>query len=70
MKIIKSIDHKHLQSSFYEKLIYINDISTFLLKKKLFNFNTNIVGTIRLRKKFIHKNSHFITTKKKYFFKI
>ena len=24
--------------------------STFLLKKKLFNFNTNIVGTIRLTK--------------------
>ena len=25
-----------------------NDISTFLIKKKLFNFYTNIVGTIRL----------------------
>ena len=45
MKIIKSIDDKRLQSSFYEKLI---DISTFLLKKKLFNFYTNIVSTIRL----------------------
>ena len=48
MKIIKSIDHKRLQSSFYEKLIIFNDISTFLLKKKLFNFYTNIVGTIPL----------------------
>ena len=45
MKIIKSIDDKRLQSSFYEK----NDISTFLLKKKLFNFYTNTVGTIRLK---------------------
>ena len=26
-----------------------NDISTFLLKKKVFNFYTNIVGTIRLK---------------------
>ena len=25
-----------------------NDISTFLLRKKLLNFYTNIVGTIRL----------------------
>ena len=34
VKIIKSIDHKRLQSSFYEKLIILNEISTFLLKKK------------------------------------
>ena len=49
MKIIKSIDDKRLQSSFYENKFIFNDISTFLLKKKLFNFYTNIVGTIRLK---------------------
>ena len=31
-----------------KSLFIFNDISTFLLKKKLFNFYTNIVGNIPL----------------------
>ena len=49
MTIIKSIDHKRLQSSFYEKLnLYLTIFQPFYLKKKLFNFYINIVGTIPL----------------------
>ena len=48
MKIIKSIDHKSVQSSFYEKLIYIYRYFNLFIEKKLFNFYTNIVGTIPL----------------------
>ena len=48
MKIIKSIDHKRLQSSFYEKLFHILRYFNLFIEKKLFNFYTNIVGTIPL----------------------
>ena len=48
MKIIKSIDDKRLQLSFYEKLIYIKRYFNIFIEKKLFNFHTNIVGTVRI----------------------
>ena len=50
VKIIKSIDYKRLQSSFYEKLIYIYRYFNLIIEKKMFNFYTYIVGTIRLKK--------------------
>ena len=59
MKIIKSIDHKRVQSSFYEKLILYLSIFQPLLKKKLFNFYTNIVGTIPLKNGFVIFISRF-----------
>ena len=48
MLIIESIDYKRLQSSFYEKSIYIQQYYNLFIEKKLFNFYTYIVGTIRL----------------------
>ena len=40
-----------LQSSIYEKLIYIKRYFNLFIEKKLFNFYTNIVGTIPLKMK-------------------
>ena len=38
MKIIKSIDDKRLQSSFYEKLIYILRYVNLFIEKKIVQF--------------------------------
>ena len=38
MKIIKSIDHKRLQSSFYEKLIYIQRYLNLFIEKRIVQF--------------------------------
>ena len=36
--MIKSIDHKRLQSSFYEKLIYIKRYFNLFIEKKIVQF--------------------------------
>ena len=38
MKIIKSIDDKRLQSSFYEKLIYIERYFNLFIEQKIVQF--------------------------------
>ena len=48
MKIIKSIDHKRLHSSFYEQLIYIYGYFNLFIEFFFFQYYTNILGTIRL----------------------
>ena len=45
MKIIKIINDKRLQSSFYEKLIYIQRYFNLFIEKNV-NFYTNIVGPV------------------------
>ena len=63
MKIISSIDHKRLQLSFYEKLIYILRYFNLFIEKKLFNFYNYIVGTIPLNMRTLSKHTAFLMLK-------